>query len=155
MDEEILGKESYNTRLELVKKAFLHWKSIVEAPPTCLQIEQIELPFISDTYGYGGTIDAVAKFNLNGESKVMIIDWKTSNSFHKEYALQVAAYAKAYEDIYNTPVFAGLVVRFDKNNPVFEAKRIDREQIPEAFSFFMSLLNLYPWASDGVNLWSK
>jgi hypothetical protein len=42
------------------------------------------------------------------------MDWKTSNSMHLEYALQVSAYAKAYEEMTGQSVTEGWIVRFDK-----------------------------------------
>lgn len=57
-----------------------------------------------------GTIDAVAKVKIRGEEKIVVLDWKTSNSLHNEYAMQIAAYAKAYEEVYNVPVHSALIV---------------------------------------------
>jgi len=46
-------------------------------------------------YKYAGTVDAIAE--INGE--YCVIDWKTSRAIYPEYYLQVAAYAKAVEDM--------------------------------------------------------
>ena len=48
----------------------------------------------SDEYKYAGTADLVVK--MDGE--VWLLDLKTSNSLHKSYDLQLAAYAKALKE---------------------------------------------------------
>jgi len=60
--------------------------------PWELEILAVEAKFVAPELGYGGTIDLVA--NLNG--KVWLLDWKTSKSVYDEYALQLTAYAKAW-----------------------------------------------------------
>ena len=44
---------------------------------------------------YAGTVDAIAE--INGD--YCVIDWKTSRAIYPEYYLQVAAYAKAVEEM--------------------------------------------------------
>ena len=48
----------------------------------------------SDEYKYAGTADLVVK--MDGE--IWLLDLKTSNSLHKSYDLQLAAYAKALKE---------------------------------------------------------
>lgn len=49
----------------------------------------------SDVHKYAGTADLVVK--MDGET--WLLDLKTSNSLHKSYDLQLAAYAKALEEV--------------------------------------------------------
>jgi hypothetical protein len=58
------------------------------AKPELISTEEFTF---SDNYKYAGTADLVVK--INGE--VWLIDIKTSNSLHKSYDLQLAAYAQA------------------------------------------------------------
>jgi hypothetical protein len=39
-----------------------------------------------------------------------IIDWKTSSAFGNEYAIQLAAYAKLYEEVHEKKVDRALIV---------------------------------------------
>jgi len=55
----------------------------------------------------------------------------------------VAAYAKAYEEMYGEKVYAGLVVRFEKKEPTFEAQRVDQDCLLGAFSVFEKILHLW------------
>jgi hypothetical protein len=53
----------------------------------------------------------VAQVKINGEPKIVVLDWKTSNAFHSEYAMQIAAYTKAYEEMFQLPVHTASIVR--------------------------------------------
>lgn len=54
-----------------------------------------ELHYISTQYGFAGTLDRV--FEVNGE--LWLIDIKTSNALHNHYWLQLAAYAKMWDEV--------------------------------------------------------
>jgi ATP-dependent exoDNAse (exonuclease V) beta subunit len=49
----------------------------------------------SARHRYAGAIDALAY----REGELVALDWKTSKGLYPEYALQVAAYAKAIEEM--------------------------------------------------------
>ena len=51
----------------------------------------------SNRYQYAGALDALA---TDADGKVHIIDFKTSNSVHSSYALQLAAYVYAFAEMY-------------------------------------------------------
>jgi len=86
---------------------------------------------------YAGTLDARA--NINGE--YCVIDWKTSKAVYPEYHLQVAAYAKAVEDMYDKKVEATYILRCDKATGRFEAVR--STEIEENFRAFFAALVLF------------
>ena len=88
-------------------------------------------------YRYAGTVDARAI--INGE--YCVIDWKTSKAVYPEYHLQIAAYAKAVEDIHGIPVDATYILRCDKATGRFEAVR--STAIEENFQAFLAALTLH------------
>jgi hypothetical protein len=88
-------------------------------------------------YRYAGTVDARAI--INGE--YCVIDWKTSKAVYPEYHLQVAAYAKAVEDIHGIPVDATYILRCDKATGRFEAVR--STAIEQNFQAFLAALTLH------------
>ena len=88
-------------------------------------------------YKYAGTVDAVA--NIDGE--FCVVDWKTSKAIYPPYYLQCAAYAKCIEDIYDKPVDAAYILRFDKETGAFESAR--SENIDADFIAFLGALHLY------------
>jgi hypothetical protein len=54
----------------------------------------------SDTYKYAGRYDIVAKL----DNKLWLLDIKTSNSLHKSYDLQLAAYIKAIKEVHDLDI---------------------------------------------------
>jgi hypothetical protein len=59
-----------------------------------------EYHLFSDNYKYAGTNDIVCRFN----NKLWLLDIKTSNSLHTSYDLQLAAYAKAWNETHNEKI---------------------------------------------------
>jgi len=59
-----------------------------------------EYHLFSDEYEYAGTGDLVVRLN----DKLWLIDIKTSNSLHTSYDLQLAAYAKAWNETHDEPI---------------------------------------------------
>lgn len=59
-----------------------------------------ECHLFSDVHKFAGTGDIVCE--INGEH--WLIDIKTSNSLHRSYDLQTAAYATAWEETHNTKI---------------------------------------------------
>ena len=78
---------------ELVWSMILKFKEFWEiAKPELISKEEFTY---SDEHKYAGTSDALVKIN----DEIWLIDFKTSNSLHKSYDLQLAAYAKAIEEV--------------------------------------------------------
>ncbi len=69
--------------------AYVKWRN-----QTNLKIIITELPLVSDKYGYGGTLDAVAE--MDGE--LVLLDWKTSNATYQDYIAQLAAYRQLWNE---------------------------------------------------------
>jgi hypothetical protein len=59
-----------------------------------------EYHLFSDQYEYAGTGDLVVRLN----DKLWLLDIKTSNSLHTSYDLQLAAYAKAWNETHDEPI---------------------------------------------------
>lgn len=93
----------------------------------------------SHEHQYAGAVDAVARF----DGKIIVMDWKTGNQIHQEYALQVAAYAKAYEEMHpGQKVNQGWIVRFDKQKKKAAQVRII-DDIDETFEAFIAARKLW------------
>ena len=90
-------------------------------------------------YKYAGTVDAIAE--INGD--YCVIDWKTSRAIYPEYYLQVAAYAKAVEDMKGRHVDATYILRCDKTTGMFEAARSAEPELSENFKAFLSAKFLF------------
>lgn len=81
-------------------------------------------------------MDAVA---YRGNALV-VVGWKTSNGLYRD-ALEVAAYAKALEEMTGQPVKEAWAVRFGKKAPEFEARRV--LDLEDAFIAFRAALYLW------------
>jgi hypothetical protein len=84
------GKAKYSqTVWEMILKFIEFWNL---AKPKLIESEKF---VYSDVYKYAGTTDLIVE--LDGE--IWLIDIKTSNTYHRSFELQVAAYARAYTEI--------------------------------------------------------
>ncbi|MFZ9767173.1 MAG: hypothetical protein ACO3C4_01615 [Candidatus Limnocylindrus sp.] len=81
-----------------------------------LEIVDCEVVVISEEYRYAGTLDFLGR--LNG--KLVLGDFKTSNSVYAEYLAQMAAYAQAYTETTGNVIDGGYhLLRFAKENGDF------------------------------------
>ena len=89
---EKLGRRDIHPDMTLFVDHFRQWLDL--AKPEFLHLEATVW---SDTYGYAGSFDALAKFtDEDGVERNVILDWKTTRSgVHAEVALQLNAYANA------------------------------------------------------------
>jgi hypothetical protein len=97
----------------------------------------------SEEYGYAGTMDAVLETIVpkTGERILTALDWKTSNAIRNEYALQVAAYAKAFEERTGEKISKAVVVRFGRRSETYEARAVN--DLEKSFDVFCSALHLF------------
>jgi hypothetical protein len=59
-----------------------------------------EYHLFSDKHKYAGTADLIIRL----KDKIWLVDVKTSNSLHTSYDLQLASYAKAWNETHDIPV---------------------------------------------------
>ena len=133
IDQIVQGMEpQIPPEMELVINNFAEWRR-----DSNLDIKLTETMVFSAKYRYAGAMDAIAY----REGSLIALDWKTSNGIYPEYALQVAAYAKALEEMTGNPVTEAWTVRFGKSAPEFEARQVmDLEK-----SFIAFRAALYLW----------
>lgn len=118
-----------------------------------------EVFVFSEKYRYAGAMDAIGwRQKPDGTRAFVALDWKTSKATRSEYALQLAAYSRAFEELQGVKVTEAWVVRFEKTRPHFEIKKV--LDIDRSFSTFLSALQLWRffntvtpvWDSQGANL---
>lgn len=116
-----------------------------------------ESPIVSETIGYAGTLDAIAKVN----GIVTCIDFKSSKAIYDEYIMQVCAYGYARRDMvgnysintgsgdevrnYNPiEIDAVGILRLDKTTGMPEWKMIhDQKKIERTIDAFLALTKFY------------
>lgn len=69
---------------------FLEWQE-----QTRIEIVATERSYVSERYQFGGTVDAIGR-DMKG--RIVLLDWKTSNSVYQDYLVQLAAYALLLEE---------------------------------------------------------
>ncbi len=123
-----------DAKYNVVVDNFLTWRKSVPE----LQVLQNEMMVYSLTHQYAGAVDAVCKIG----DRVIIMDWKTSNQIYIEYALQVAAYAKAFEEMTGTPVHEAWVLRFDKTKKKPPQIKVVKD-LPQTLETFLAVKKLW------------
>ena len=95
---------------------------------------------------FGGTYDLLIKIN----SKVYIVDFKTSNNVTYKYYLQLAAYRYMLENCYNIPIDGGVIIlQLSKTNRTFNeyllnlSDPIQKEYLDFCEKTFISLVHSY------------
>ena len=91
-------------------------------------VEDIEVNVFHPELLYAGQIDCVARCG----NRVIIIDWKSGRDIYDNHAMQVAAYAMAYEAMTGEAVAEAWVVKSGRHG--FEAKRV-RDLVPAQKAF--------------------
>ncbi len=97
------------------------WKMILKFADFWKQVKPeliaTEYHLFSDEHQYAGTTDIICRI----DGKIWLIDIKTSNSIHTSYNLQLAAYAKAWNETHNEPI-EGIAILWLKANTRGEKK---------------------------------
>jgi hypothetical protein len=102
------GYPSCNSRVIDMLISWVAWAQSVSGT-----IEHTELKVISRKHIYSGTLDAVGKIGKTP----LLIDWKTSSRIYPDMALQLAAYAEAYNEMVGSKIKDGLIVHVSKDRP--------------------------------------
>lgn len=80
--------------------------------------------------------------DIGVDGKLAVIDWKSSAAIYPEYALQLAAYARAIKEEYGYRVDRWLV-RLGKTDGVVEAVKYPKSTQSSDFRAFLCALHLY------------
>jgi len=110
----------------------------------------------SKAHQYAGAMDAVGLFiDTDGSEKLVAIDWKTTNELRPEHGLQVAAYAKALQEMLDVPVNEAWVIRFDKTGRLTynEFRLADVNVAFDKFEAALKLWKTYRNTEEDFSLW--
>ena len=93
----------------------------------------------SHEHRFAGALDAVG---FHPDKGFVAIDWKTSNRFQLTYALQVAAYSLAWNEMHpDQPLESALVVKFDKTHAKYETMSV--KSLADCQQHFLAALQLW------------
>jgi hypothetical protein len=148
----ILGEELFWLKSDgTTNYSFDVWNMILKFASFWKQANPIlvatEYHLFSDKYEYAGTTDIICKI----DGKLWLLDIKTSNSLHTSHNLQLAAYAKAWNETHNEQIeFIGIIwlkssVHKEKKDKIqgkgWELKVI--EDIDYNFDMFLKIRDIY------------
>jgi hypothetical protein len=117
-EDHALGKSPSLPHNEAARNAcarFLEWWEANDVQPVAVERKVYDI-----RRKYAGTVDLLALINGN----LAVADYKTSTGIWPEYALQLAAYAEAWETETGDGVEERWCLRFGKDG-TFETKRYD------------------------------
>lgn len=107
-----------------------------------------EYHLFSDDHKFAGTADIIVKI----DGKLWLLDIKTSNSVHTSHYLQLAAYAKAWNETHSEPI-EGCGILWLKSNSRSEGKKgvikgrgwelKTVDNIDEKFDMFLKVYDIY------------
>jgi hypothetical protein len=128
----ISGDEDTIRKARQAFSAYMNWQK-----NSAFKIEWTERQLVSETHKFGGTPDAFGTIN----NQPVLIDWKTSNSVHADYLLQLAAYAELIRENYGVEVQGFYLCRFAKENGDFSVHHYP--DLSEALQMFLLLRQAY------------
>jgi hypothetical protein len=115
-----------------------------------------ELTVYSSTYGYAGTLDCLvwgSCANPAGDpgdrhSRLIMLDWKTSNQYDINYALQCVAYKMAFQEMNGMQIGDIYIVRIGKKDAELEIIHVAESEHAELFQVFLGFLRGFRWKKE-------
>jgi len=105
----------------------------------------VEAYLLSREHGYAGAVDLVARHDSPKHGKQLIlVDMKTGRSLQQEHTWQMAAYAKAYEEMYSEPIDMAFILHVDYENQIVKEERhLHKKDIPNEFNNFLRVYGAF------------
>lgn len=117
------------------KNAYLSFLNMIEKEKIKTFVDT-ELIVASQKYKYGGTLDAIAIV----DSKLCILDWKTSNNLRSSYFFQIGGYIQAFEEQYfPLKIEDSYLCLFSKENISYKIVKIPCDKAKDAFNILIQL----------------
>lgn len=127
---------------DTIQAVFMHHYLLSECKPVEVEPEE---PYQSKKYGYQGTFDWVEK---DPDGTLVVADLKITGQMHKEYGLQLAAYAQLYNEKHGTSINKGRIYRLDKKTGKLQIKNFPN--LKPYFKVFKILIPVFRWVKNGV-----
>lgn len=115
-------------------QAFRQWRREHDC-----EILHTETKLVSERHQYGGTLDGIGRV----DGKLVLADWKTSKRVYAEYVDQVAAYRQLWLECHGELAEGAILLRLDKDQPIFEPHYFNAEQLDLGLQSFLGLLTAY------------
>lgn len=129
--------------LEQAKRSFGRWLKWFDQVPERLRWIETEVPYISERWGFAGTMDALAK----RPEGLWIYDWKTSKTIGFDYILQMGAYGALVSEYFEVFPAGATIVRVDKAETPYakevETLEVRGAELRRATKCFLRLLRAF------------
>ncbi|MBQ7262848.1 MAG: hypothetical protein IJR14_03920 [Synergistaceae bacterium] len=150
MIQEHLGGPAWDreewspTQVDLAENAVLSFFEWERQTGHRMETRHIELPLVSETLRYGGTIDWLGTI----DGRMWLVDIKTSKGLYPEHVFQLAAYRRLLiENGY--PVEGARLLRVGRTEDEgFDDHVVDGRKMEAAYDVFVSALRLYQTKAD-------
>ena len=95
----------------------------------------VEAYLLSKEHGYAGGVDLVVRRSNGNGPELLLVDIKTGRTLQDENVWQMAAYAKAYEEMYGEAIDMALILHIDFDNQIIaEEKHTRKAELPAEFN---------------------
>jgi len=121
-------------KAETAYLAWLEWRK-----QNVVEFVASELPLVHDTWGFGGTLDAIARH----DGELWLIDIKTSKDVYDEMIAQVAAYQHLYQGNLAIPIHQVHIIRLDKEDGIPTDHLIPERKLQAGWKVFLGCLEAY------------
>lgn len=102
----------------------------------------------SEKYACAGTLDALMlNVSFPEFPEIELWDWKSSNQVNDQYALQVAAYKKFFEDMTGLKITRCRILHLDKFSDKYKCYNVPN--LPQALKAFKGIAAAYDWVKNG------
>ena len=112
--------------------AFLEWRDDYK-----LDTLASELPLVSETMDFGGTLDWVSK----KDGEIWLIDIKTGKAIYDEMKYQLAAYQHLWNEVHDEKIDQCYILRLSKEDGSFHYENFPN--LDKEFEIFKHLLGIY------------
>jgi CRISPR/Cas system-associated exonuclease Cas4 (RecB family) len=105
----------------------------------------VEAYLLSKEHVFAGAVDLVAKQDSSKYGKqTILVDVKTGKTLMDTHTWQMAAYAKAYEEMYGDPIDMCFILHVDYDNQIVKEERhLHKKDIPAAFAHFLNIYGAF------------
>ena len=131
---ELIGEQDVIAKARAAFDVYRRWQDM-----TKLEIRHTEVSLVSETYRFGGRLDAIGEIG----GQLALVDWKTSNSVYADYLYQLAAYGLLWEEAYPEHTLVGgyHLCRFAKEHGDFSHHHFP--SLAEETETFLAMRALY------------
>lgn len=103
---------------------------------------ETEMTVYNPIYPYAGTLDSLVELK---DKRIALLDYKTSKYIYDTHELQVVAYKKAYEGMFQVKIDTAFILNFSKENKKKLLTVKELGSFDEQYEIWLCALKLWYW----------